>query len=186
MSFSMKINVIKASPSDAVVISSIGRQSFRDAFGQLFDQERTLQEYLDYTYDVDKIAKSIGKENNVFFFLILKKVAVFFGKVKKYSLNEQIDSVAQMELQKIYVLSYYHGSGVGAALMQAVLELAQEIQPDILWLDTHLNNERAIRFYEKYGFRKTGKHHFTIGTQTFEYHLMSLSVAVMHCANIGN
>jgi tRNA (guanine37-N1)-methyltransferase len=80
------------------------------------------------------------------------------------------------------VLSYYHGSGAGKALMKAVLELAQKIQPDFLWLDTHISNEKAIRFYEKRGFKKTGKRYFTIGTQTFEYHLMSLPIAVMqHC-----
>jgi ribosomal protein S18 acetylase RimI-like enzyme len=77
------------------------------------------------------------------------------------------------------VLSYYHGSGAGAALMQAVLNLVSEVCPDYLWLDTHISNAKAIRFYEKYGFTKTGKYYFMIGTQTFEYHLMSLPVAVM-------
>jgi diamine N-acetyltransferase len=178
----MNIKIIKANPSHAFTISSIGKQSFRDAFGSLFLDKTTLQEYLEYTYQPDKIEKSIQKQNNVFFLAFMENVPVGFAKVKKHSLNEQIESIAQMELQKIYVLSYYHGSGAGIALMKAVLELAQKIQPDILWLDTHISNEKAIRFYEKRGFKKTGKRYFTIGTQTFEYHLMSLPVAVMqHC-----
>jgi ribosomal protein S18 acetylase RimI-like enzyme len=175
----MKIQIITAVPSDAAVISSIGRQSFRDAFAHLFEDGKVLQEYLDYTYNVDKIAKSIRKENNVFFLAFVENVPVGFAKVKRHSLNEQIDSIAQMELQKIYVLTYYHGSGAGAALMQRVLDFANEIKPDFLWLDTHMTNEKAIRFYEKNGFAIVGKHHFVIGEQTFEYHLMALPVAIM-------
>src|SRR4030095_2367656 len=174
----MKIQIITAVPSDAAVISSIGRQSFRDAFAHLFDDKKGLQEYLDYTYDVDKIAKSIRKENNVFFLAFVENVPVGFAKVKRHSLNEQIDSIAQMELQKIYVLSYYHGSGAGAALIQCVLDLANEIKPDFLWLDTHITNAKAIRFYEKKGFAIVGKHHFVIGGQPFEYYLMYFSTAI--------
>ena len=174
----MNVKVIRANSSYAETIASIGRQSFRDAFGNLFNDKAALFEYLEYTYSVDKITKSINKENNVFFIAFVDNVPVGFAKVKKYSLNEQIESIAQMELQKIYVLSYYHGSGAGAALMQAVLELAYQIQPDYLWLDTHSSNTKAMRFYEKNGFIRSGKNYFTIGAQTFEYYVMCLPVAV--------
>ena len=50
-------------------------------------------------------------------------------------------------------------------------------KPDYIWLDTHISNEKAIRFYEKNGFKKIGNYFFTIGTQTFEYYVMELPVA---------
>jgi ribosomal protein S18 acetylase RimI-like enzyme len=176
----MSIRVVKAESFHAVAISSIGRQAFRRSFAHLFNNKEELQEYLDYAYDPDKITRSIQKENNVFFLAFLENVPVGFAKVKKYSLNEQIESIAQMELQKIYVLPYYQGSGAGSTLMQEVLDLANETGPDYLWLNTVIGNSKAIRFYEKHGFKKTGWHYFRIGTQTFEYHLMSLPIAVMH------
>src|SRR5678816_2979402 len=168
----MNIKVICANSSHAETISSIGKLSFRDAFGNLFNDKAALFEYLEYTYNIDKITKSINKENNVFFIAFVENVPVGFAKVKKSSLNEQIESIAQMELQKLYVLSYYHGSGAGDALIQRVLDLANEIRPDFLWLDTHMTNAKAIRFYEKKGFAIVGKHHFVIGEQTFDYYLM--------------
>jgi hypothetical protein len=48
-----------------------------------------LLEYLEYTYNVDKIVKSINKENNVFFIAFVENVPVGFAKVKKYSLNDR-------------------------------------------------------------------------------------------------
>ena len=175
----MNIKVAIASPSDAVTIATIGRLSFRDAFSRLFDSKKELQEYLDVTYKPEKIAKSISKENNVYFIAFVENVPVGFAKLKKNSLESRIRSVAQMELQKIYVLSYYHGSGAGAALMDAVVDYAQEVSPDYVWLHVHVSNEKALRFYLKNGFNISGKHFFTIGTQTFEFHMMCLPVAVM-------
>ena len=175
----MKIRVNIATPLDAVTISTIGRLSFRDAFARLFNNKKELQEYLDFTYQPEKIAKSMRKENNVYFIAWVENVPVGFAKLKKNSLETKIRSVAQMELQKIYVLSYYHGSGAGAALMDAVVDYAHQIAPDYLWLHVDVSNEKALRFYLKNGFNISGKHFSTIGTQTFEFHMMCLPVAVM-------
>jgi diamine N-acetyltransferase len=175
----MQIKIIQANEFHAEIISGIGKQSFRDAFGHLFNNKRELQEYLESTYRPSKLARSIAKENNVYFIAYVENVPVGFAKLKKSSLEPQIESIAQMELQKMYVLSYYHGSGAGAALMNALVNYAHEIQPDYLWLHVHLSNKKALRFYEKNGFQISGKHSFVIGTQQFDFHMMSLPVAVI-------
>ncbi len=174
----MSIEIINAKPGDAAAISFLGRTAFRDAFGHLFNHKKELEQYLDYTYAVEKIADSILKENNVFFLALVDGMPAGFGKVKKHSLNSQCQSVFQTELQKIYVLRQYHGKGVGEAIMKSIILLVKLIEPEYLWLDTHISNERAIRFYERHGFKKQAKHFFTIGSQTFEYHVMFLPVSV--------
>ena len=155
----------------------LGKNLFVGLLNICFNSREELLEYLEYTYDPVKLAKSIRKENNVYLLAFIEGEPVGFAKVKKHSLNEQIESPAQMELQKIYVLPEYQGKGVGSALLKEVKNIAREINPDYIWLDTHISNESAIRFYEKNGFRKIGKYFFTIGTQTFEYHVMGLPVA---------
>lgn len=173
----MSITIIRADVAHAANIATIGKKSFRNAFEHLFNSREELFEYLEYTYDPVKLSKSIRKENNVYFLAIDGVVPVGFVKVKRHSLNEYLESGAQMELQKIYVLPAYQQAGVGTALMKAVKELTREIYPDHIWLDTHISNEKAIRFYERNGFKKIGKQHFSIGTQTFEYYVMGMPVA---------
>ena len=174
----MSILVKRADVSHAADIATIGKKSFRRAFEHLFKCKEELFEYIEHTYDPVKLAKSIRKENNVYFLAFLDGEPAGFAKVKQISLNEHIESIAQMELQKIYVLQEHHGKGVGTALFKEVRNLSKEIYPDYLWLDTHISNEGAIRFYEKNGFKKVGKYFFTIGSQTFEYHVMGLPVAL--------
>ena len=173
----MKIEIIRAGIAHAATIATIGKKSFRRAFEHLFESKVELLEYLEHTYDPVKLAASLHKESNIYLLALAGEEAVGFAKVKKNSLNEQIESIAQMELQKIYVLHEFHGSGVGAALMKEVKRLARDHYPDYIWLDTHISNEKAIRFYERNGFKKIGKYFFTIGTQVFEYHVMGWPVA---------
>lgn len=174
----MPLQIIKADVSHAAQIATIGKKSFRKSFEHVFTSREELFEYLEHTYDPVKLAKSIRKGSNFYFLAWLNGEAVGFAKVKIDSLNDQIESIAQMELQKIYVLPERHGYGVGTALLNEVKNLARDICPDFIWLDTHISNEKAIRFYEKNGFDKIGKYYFTIGTQVFEYHLMALPVAI--------
>jgi ribosomal protein S18 acetylase RimI-like enzyme len=174
----MEMNIILATPDHAPAISFTGRTAFRDAFENLFNNKNELEEYLHYTYSVEKIACSIKKENNQYFLALVNGLPAGFAKVKKHSLNEQLDSLFQAELQKLYVLKQFHGTGVGECLMNEAIKLVESIEPDCLWLDTYINNARAIRFYERHGFSKSGKHQFTIGSQTFDYILMSKPIEI--------
>lgn len=173
----MSITITRADVSHAATIATIGKKSFRRAFEHLFNNKEELLEYLENTYCPVKLARSLRDEDNVYLLALMDGEPAGFAKVKKYSLNEHIESIAQMELQKIYVLQEYHGKGIGTALLKETKNITREIDPDYIWLDTHISNEKAIRFYEKNGFKKIGKYFFTIGTQTFEYHVMGLPVA---------
>jgi diamine N-acetyltransferase len=172
------MEIIEANVSHAAAIATIGKKTFRKAFGHTFRNKEELFDYLEFTYDPVKLSKSLRKGNNVYFLALLNNEPVGFAKVKLSSLNEQIESLGQMELQKIYVLPEHQGSGAGTALLNEVKRLVYEIHPDYLWLDTPVTNEKGIRFYERNGFQRTGKYFFTIGTQTFEYHVMGLPVAI--------
>jgi ribosomal protein S18 acetylase RimI-like enzyme len=179
----MKIETRIANENDVAAIAAIGRQSFADAFGHLFNRMEDLQTYLDYTYEQEKLTKSVRKENNIHFLALVEDKPVGFLKMKRHSLNEQIGSPAQTELQKIYVLKEYHGSGAGKQLMKDALNTAEEINPDYIWLDVHISNAKAIHVYKKNGFIIIGRHFFTIGSQTFEYHLMAKPIAVKEIIN---
>jgi diamine N-acetyltransferase len=172
----MNIAIIRADASHAAMIASIGKKSFRNAFEHLFKNREELFEYLEHTYNPVKLVKSIRKENNIYFLAWQNGDPVGFIKVKKHSLNENIESPVQMELQKLYILPEHQGHGIGTALLHEVEQLAHALGPDYIWLDTHVHNERAVRLYEKHGFRKMGKHHFTIGSQIFHYYVMGLPV----------
>jgi ribosomal protein S18 acetylase RimI-like enzyme len=44
---------------------------------------------------------------------------------------------------------------------------------EIIWLVVLHSNYRAIKFYEKHGFKKFRKYDYTIGSHKLEYELMT-------------
>ncbi len=72
------------------------------------------------------------------------------------------------ELKRIYVLSRFHGSGAGAALMQAALDEARARGAPRLLLGTYENNHRAVAFYRKNGFDLIGTRKFQVGDILFD------------------
>lgn len=66
----------------------------------------------------------------------------------------QEDAPGAGEVFGLYVLSEYHGTGVGRRLMKAALEQLKDHSVICLW--TLKENRRAIRFYQKCGFSADG------------------------------
>lgn len=72
--------------------------------------------------------------------------------------------VPSVELSKCYVHPEHHGLGAAAELMHASLRAAAGTGAAGIWLGVNSQNARAIRFYEKSGFRKAGSKSFRLGT----------------------
>ena len=71
-----------------------------------------------------------------------------------------------VELKRIYLLSRFHGTGVGAALMAAAVAGAAGHKR--LLLGVYARNARAIAFYRKQGFEPIGERQFDVGGQLFD------------------
>ena len=68
------------------------------------------------------------------------------------------------ELSKCYVHPDHHGLGAAAELMHASIRSAAASGARGLWLGVNSQNARAIRFYEKSGFRRVGTKSFKLGS----------------------
>ena len=82
------------------------------------------------------------------------------------------------EVYAIYVLEQYWGKGVGHMLMQAALDMIKEYPAVAVWVLK--DNARAIRFYEKFGFRPDGREEtLTLGTPITEMRMILRRGALM-------
>ncbi|MDO5727105.1 MAG: tRNA (guanosine(37)-N1)-methyltransferase TrmD [Bowdeniella nasicola] len=71
------------------------------------------------------------------------------------------------EISKCYLRAHYRGSGLAGALLRYSLgQLAALPTPVTLaWLGTNRSNVRAIRFYERVGWKVRGSREFLVGGQ---------------------
>ncbi|MDP1908714.1 MAG: GNAT family N-acetyltransferase, partial [Hyphomicrobium sp.] len=80
------------------------------------------------------------------------------------------------ELHQLYMLGKAHGSGLGAQLMDWVVETARSRGAGELFLSVFTENHRAQRFYRRYGFEIVGPYHFMVGNQADEDVIMRLAL----------
>lgn len=74
-----------------------------------------------------------------------------------------VDIHPAAELSKIYVLPDHHGTGLAHALMDLALQTAGGWGARCVWLGVNQKNQRAQRFYVKFGFRVKGTRTFRVG-----------------------
>ena len=119
-------------------------RSWHEAYRGIVDQS-----YLD-ALTLDKCVEiAFSWRENILIALEGEKVVGFAG----YGKTADDDLPDAGELFALYVLSEYYGTGLGRRLTDAAL--ARIEQPKTaLWVLK--DNPRAIRFYEKYGFRADG------------------------------
>jgi ribosomal protein S18 acetylase RimI-like enzyme len=81
------------------------------------------------------------------------------------SLLREYEPTTLVNLSKCYALPQQHGTGAAGKLLKFCLEQVRATQAAAIWAGTNQSNRRAIRFYEKHGFRIVGTRQFRVGRQ---------------------
>ncbi|MEM9647039.1 MAG: N-acetyltransferase [Bacteroidota bacterium] len=166
------IQLKQATHEDAPQIALLARFTFTETFGHYFRDRSDLKTYLNQTFNVPKLQESLKKPNNLFWLAYIDHLPVGYSKLKLHSPTPFLQSDSICQLQKIYVLKDFLSHKVGLPLQNAMLEHAVEKGIKNIWLSVLKENARAIRFYEKNGFKTLGDHDFQIGKEHFEFQAM--------------
>jgi ribosomal protein S18 acetylase RimI-like enzyme len=148
--------IVKASEKDIPFISEIASQTWPHTFKDILSPKQ-IEYMLDMMYSLGSLTKQVRDKNHVFY--LAKDENKFVGYVS-YELN--CPTAYKTKIHKIYILPSVQGKGVGKLLMNKVAEIALKNNNTILSLNVNREN-KAIDFYEKYGFVKVGKEDIDIG-----------------------
>ncbi|KAL2114201.1 hypothetical protein VUR80DRAFT_128 [Thermomyces stellatus] len=163
----MQLTVRKATLSDAKSIAKIGAHVFAATFGHSVS-DADLQSYLASAYTPEAVAKDISDPD--------KKMIVATddaGAVRGFVAvgrggDEEEECLGGLEgtgeLHRLYVDVSAHGKGVGTLLVKSIEQIAREFGVKNMWLGVWEENYRAIRAYERWGYRTVGDHDFRLGT----------------------
>ena len=154
-------------------MSRIGAQTFVDTFGHLYaphDLEAFLDVHSEANWreelDNPELAVRIAEDGDQ---------AAGFAKIGPKSLPYET-AVPTAELRQLYVLSPWHGQGIAHALMDWALAEARTRGAEQMILSVYVDNHRARRFYERYGFAEVGKYVFMVGDHEDDDRIMRLKL----------
>lgn len=158
------IRIRRGMASDARELAEFGRRIFTETFGA-DNRPEDMAAYLAQTYgEPQQRAELTGEENT---FLIAERG----GRIVGYAFVRpgtnpagKPDGARELELARFYIDGSLHGTGAARTLMDRVVSETRARGATSLWLGVFEKNPRAIRFYEKCGFRDVGGQFFTVGT----------------------
>ena len=93
------------------------------------------------------------------------------------SLPVESPSDRDLEVKRIYLLQQFHGKGIGKQLMMEAEQHARGAAAARLLLGVYSRNDRAVAFYERFGFRRIGTRRFRVGEHDYDDLVLSMDLA---------
>ena len=169
----MKIK--KLNIDDLETLRNLSIQTFRETFDEV-NTEEDMQKYLDENLSLERLKSELENPNSEFYFAendnqILGYLKLNFGNAQTENQGNET-----LEIERIYVLKEFFPLKIGQVLFEKSLEIAKEKSMNFIWLGVWEENHRAIKFYEKNGFKVFGKHKFVLGKDVQTDLLMKLKI----------
>lgn len=154
-----------ATPADAAALDRIFDTVFCDTFAHLYRSE-DLAAFLS-SFGIADWEKQL--RNPTFAVRIAESGGGPVGYVKIGPMKLPLDpNGSSMLLDQLYVMKEQRGSGIARELMDWAIEQARSRGAEALYLTVFIDNHRARRFYDRYGFEDVGRYAFMVGEQADE------------------
>ena len=164
-----------AVPADGAALGVMAKRSFTETFGTLYRPE-DLATFLDQTFGENGLPAQLSDPAYAVRVAVDESGAIVgFAKTGPVAFPGDWAATA-VELHQLYVRGDQHGAGVGPALMDWAIDAARVGGRTELILSVYVDNARAIRFYERYGFVEIGRYVFMVGEQPDDDRIMRLAL----------
>ena len=161
----MKASISLVTP-DATLLAAllpVARRIFTETFAHLYARD-AFEAFCDGVYAVDgPMARDFHDPAVHWRVATHDGEPVGYAKVTPLRAPAPAPATHALELQQIYVLAGWQGTGVAQALMTWAISTAGELGASELYLTVFDHNHRAKRFYARNGFREVGHCTFTLG-----------------------
>ena len=152
-----------AHTDDAALLAEIGATTFTETF-EAANTPEDFAAYMAAAFGEDVQRSELESRDTTVFFAERAGDVVGYVMLRERTPPASLGLEDALEIARLYARKRALGSGVGAALMQCAIAEAAGRGKDAVWLGVWDRNWRAIRFYESWGFHRSGTQPFLLGT----------------------
>ncbi len=156
------IRVRAAAKEDAGLIARLSRDTFYETFAP-HNSKADMEKFMSEQFSFEALKAEVGAPGQYFFLALDGTKPAGYAKMREGERFPEFGDRASIEIARIYAVSDYIGRGAGATLMRHCLSAAGSMGKELVWLGVWEKNEKAIGFYQKWGFQKFGEHIFLLG-----------------------
>lgn len=156
------ITVREATLRDAPELAELGARAFRHAHASLLDPW-DLAADVTSRFDEAKLRTELSDPDSHWIVAFWDRTLTGFAQLSAGTVPIQVKERLPLELSGVYVAPDWMGHGVGSALIRGSIRLAGHLGRESLWVTAWAGNQRAIDFFEGWGFSTVGGGRFRIG-----------------------
>jgi ribosomal protein S18 acetylase RimI-like enzyme len=157
-----QINIKTVTLADAEELQKISRQTFYETFSAQ-NTAANMKKYLAENLSLAKLSAELKDKNAEFYFACSGGQVIGYLKINTGTSQTVLQDEQSLEIERIYVVTAYHGKKVGQLLLEKALQRAKQQNAGYVWLGVWEQNSKAIQFYKKNGFVGFDKHIFKLG-----------------------
>lgn len=162
--------------ADAALLAELGARTFADTFAA-DNRPEDMAAYLATSFGVAQQTAELTNHDYVTLLADVDGAVAAFAQVRRHDPPTCVTGPAPVEIHRFYVDRAWHGRGVAAMLMAAALDAVRELGGRTAWLSVWERNPRAIAFYGKHGFTRSGEADFWVGPDRQTDHIFERGVA---------
>ena len=164
----MEWTIREAFPEDSDELALVGAATFLETFAGVLDGAAIVA-HCRREHAASAYQRFLGEGASAWLARVETGAApIGFSLLAKADLPGSVGDGSDMELKRIYLLSRYHGSGCGRALMETTTQRAQARGAQRLLLGVYAGNVRALAFYRKHGFEQIADRRFRVGDREYD------------------
>jgi ribosomal protein S18 acetylase RimI-like enzyme len=152
----------RATKDDADLLAALAHKIFLDTFGPQ-NTQKDIDIHVARTYGHDIQLRELSDPSLTYLIAEIDGTAAGFAMIGEPTSESCMEHEAPIELYRFYVDKEWHGKGIAQPMMRACEDEALARGGKTICLSVWLDNPRAIRFYEKTGFRKAGTQPYILG-----------------------
>jgi ribosomal protein S18 acetylase RimI-like enzyme len=151
-----------ATDRDAALVADISRKTFMETFAP-YNSKEDMDIFMNQQFTRGKLMLEVKAPENTFLLAFQDQQIAGYVKLREAVVPLLSPVRPSLEIARLYCVASHIGTGLGNLLMEKSIDLAKTKGKELVWLGVWEKNSRAIRFYEKWGFRKVSEHDFVLG-----------------------
>lgn len=158
-----ELTIRRAFEADAEQLCTFGANAFVAAFGHLYPESH-LSAFLADSYTSSKWATFL-RDPATESWVSVDDAGEFAGYAQAGPCDLPVEDMpaGAIELKRLYVDPTCVSRGIGAGLMQRVMDWGAEKGNPPFYIGVWSENDGAQRFYARYGFHRVGEYKFAVG-----------------------
>ncbi|GAB3931767.1 GNAT family N-acetyltransferase [Mucilaginibacter myungsuensis] len=169
------ITLSKVGQADLEPLLIFSKKTFFDAFYHLNNPE-DVEAYATKAFAEGRLAEELNDPASEFYFACINCEIVGYIKLNYGPAQTDVNDDTSVELERIYVSSFHQGKQIGQQLMEFAIQTAKDKKLKYVWLGVWEHNQKAIKFYQRHGFKIFGEHDFMLGKDKQVDKLMKLVI----------